>query len=453
MSEPLTVDLVFQAIDRSRDGTVSFVKQIESVDQVIRQTTERSRGGEAGGLEPNVTRLDSMVSRLTNRLIGAQGVKLGIDAITLGIRVWKYETTKLTSPLDTVLENHIKINDSVKELVRDVPFVGRAIARMMDAFGDDDKLKQVAETLKSVEASTAATFLSLRRGVFDVQKMQMEVDDSPKSETMGVDAAKAQQARQDEIAALKKKVADAKEVISEKQKMEDSAAQKAYRMQGLEELATYRPKEAYLDRTESERARKEVLDPAENALRAKESDDAIRRGIEKNAIEKQQFEEMDNDLALQVKRYREKTEWETEQNQRLEELKAKQIEDRVEREKELINIKYNYEEKRARDAGMNIDSLERQRAIELEGVKPDEKKKSNSRVNDHFNDRRQGSGFSAEELQFAPGSGLNYGYQDKAERHRQTQVDLLKKILQSNQRLLQSIRAPGVGNPPLFGYS
>jgi hypothetical protein len=367
MSTPLSVDILFNAVDTSRNATMSFMKQIESVDSAM-QNLSRKTGGESAASGGGDT-ASRIFAGLTNRMLIVEGLQVGMNLANIAMRMHQYEATKATAPLGEVLKKHQEIHDAARGLIRDLPFIGQTAARVMDVFGNSDGLKRVADLVERVHQSTAATMESLRSGIFDIRRMEAENAGAAGSELSGITAEEAQQKRRDEIAAKKKAVEDGKQAVAEKRKQEDADALAGYKAQGLEEYGSYRPKEAFLDRTESERIQKEIVDPAEKALREKEMDDARRRGIEAARIEKQKELETQNERDRQQKLLKEKDTWETQQARRIEELKARQIEDREQRERELINIRYKYEMQQARESGMNADLLEQQRQMELAGVK------------------------------------------------------------------------------------
>jgi hypothetical protein len=54
-----SVDILYNAIDNSRTGTLSFVKQLESVDRAVSQVAGKAGGGGGADAEATPGRLDS----------------------------------------------------------------------------------------------------------------------------------------------------------------------------------------------------------------------------------------------------------------------------------------------------------------------------------------------------------------------------------------------------------
>jgi len=125
--------------------------------------------------------------------------------------------------------------------------------------------------------------------------------------------------------------------------------------------------------------------------------------------------------------------WERDQRQRVEELNAQKIKDKVEREKKAIEIKYRYEIQKAREAFHDTKLLEEQRRLELAGVKPDEIK-----------GRSHPPGKTpAEEVRFMSGAygyGMEYNPVVDMVRNTKTQVEVLNKILRTQEQILLHMR-------------
>jgi len=444
MGTSYAVDIIFQAIDQSQRGTTSFLRQIEQVDSAIKRTTAGGgAGGAAGG--GSTSSVDSLFAGLSSRLMAVAAMRVGIDAVTAGFKMWQYESMKLTAPLDEVLKKHIEINTATQNMVRDIPFIGRAAARMMEAFSDTEGLKHVASLLDGVQKSTERTFESIRKGVYEIQRMKLENIGAPGSEIKAVDIQAQRATRQEEIDRLKKEVETAKRGIREKEEIETRAART--KSIGYNILHLTKPGEINvpIDRTESERAKKEKLAPAQEALRQKEAEDTQFRASEKDRLTRMRKEEGEQRLAVQQKEMERRNKergdelsWERDQRQRAEELEAAQIKDKGEREKKTIEIKYRYEIQKAREAFHDTSLLEEQRRLELAGVKPDEIK-----------GRSHPSGKTpAEDVRFMSGAyGYNAGYDPAAQtaRHAGTQVELMQKMNRKFDELIHLVRGqPGV---------
>jgi len=438
MGTPYAVDIIFQAIDQSQRGTTSFLRQIKQVDSAIKRTTA---GGGMGGAAAGgpTSSVDQLFAGLSSRMAVVTAMRVGIDLVTVGFKMWQYESMKLKAPLDEVLKKHIEINEAVENIVRDIPLIGRAAARMMEAISNTAGLKHVVSLLDEVRKSTERTFESIRKGIYDIRRMQLENIGAPGSAIKAVDIEAQRAGRKEELAALEKEVEKGREAVRLKRKMEgEGEPRPPLSPLGLYP-AYYNPAAAAQarDRTESERAKKEILGPAQEALRKKQAEDAQRRIEEDKALARMRTEEGEQRLAVQQKEMERRNKergdelsWERDQRQRAEELEASQIKDKVEREKKAIEIKYRYEIQKAREAFHDTKLLEEQRRLELAGVKPDEIK-----------GRSHPSGKTpAEDVRFMSGAyGYNAGYDPAVQtaNHTKTMAEAINRMNRNIEQLLR----------------
>jgi len=442
MGTPYAVDIVFQAIDQSQRGTSSFLRQIEQVDSAIKRTTATAGVGAGGAAAGGPTSsVDRLFTGLTQRTLAVAGLRMGIDAVTVGFKIWQYESMKLKAPLDEVLRKHIEINEATSHIVRDIPFIGRAAARMMEAFGNTAGLKHVVSLLDEVRKSTERTFESIRKGVYDIRRMQLENIGAPGSAIKAVDIEAQRAGRKEELAALEKEVEKGREAVRLKREMEGEGEPRPPLSPSGLYPAYYNPAAAAQarDRTESERAKKEILGPAQEALRKKQAEDAQRRIEEEKTLARMRKEEgektFNKNIELLHKGMEEKRKEimeERDQMQSVERLRANLIKDRGAREKEQIDIKYKFEIQRAKDAGKSIAMLEEMRRLELLGIEPEKRTPT-----------RPGK-TPAEDVRFMSGAygyGIEYNPVVDMFRNTKTQVDVLNKILRTQEQILLHMRS------------
>ena len=464
MGTPYAVDIIFQAIDQSQRGTTSFLRQIEQVDSAIKRTTAASgmgggAGGEAGGGRSAV---DQVFSGLTNRLLGVAGLRAGVDAVTVGIRIWQYESTKLKAPLDEVLRKHININEAISQIVRDIPFIGQVAARLMDVFSHTEFLKESRVIFTDLDKMTermATSIESMRR---DIIKMRLENAGAPASEIALKDIQYARKDSEKDLINKRAEVEKARKAYHEMQKIERETPRRI----APQQMGFFAKKTEYLpvDTTKSDKerikfdaARKELKELEETTRKYYDRMEVDRvakmRKEEEVKLRKTRTEEGEQRLGVQQKEMERRNKergdelsWERDQRQRVEELNAQKIKDKVEREKKAIEIKYRYEIQKAREAFHDTKLLEEQRRLELAGVKPDEIK-----------GRSHPPGKTpAEEVRFVSGAyGYNAGYDPAMQtaRHAGTQVELMQKMNRKFDELIQIIRGQPTNSLRLSNFS
>lgn len=439
------VDVVFEAFDKSAATFEDIKDRMIALEQLNKRVGGQAAGGgeTAGGMVQSAAGLDGMMNKLIGRFAGVAGIRMGIDAVVAGIKIWQFETSKLNDPITKVLEKQIAAEDSVKAILRDIPFVGSAVVRLMDAFDDNRGAKELLKDVQEIENTIQRTASQIKAMSWDTSQSMMKSFGFPESSVAESAIAKAREKRQEEIKAAEKAMFDAREAVKNMQKREDDAAVLITMMNSVGMTGmTVSPPEIEPDRTMSEKLRRETLEPAEKAYQERVAQEAQAQQAEEMQLEQMRRQEAKAAQDEQDKQFQTAAENEDKLHQktmdnlrRIDELRARQIRDSLTREKELINIKYDYEIQRAREAGENTGILDLMRQIELAGLdKPG---------------RLNGKGLAAEEVRYmggAYGSGPSavVQYQRDATGLMRRQADLLLKIDRGIQRMIQL--AAGRGN-------
>jgi hypothetical protein len=446
---PYSVDILYNAIDNSRMGTLSFLKQIESVDRAV-QSVEA--GGKQSGVETRGDTSDRFFAGLTKRFLAVEALQAGMHGVSIAANLWNYEQSKVTNSLSRSLDQQMKIRESVYGLVRDLPFVGRLAVEVFDAFrGGKAPLEQMKNLVENIERSLVRSGEVLDRMRSGNRLMELENRGAPASEKEADSVQNARKAREKELRDAAVNVGTANTAYQIQRKREEDAAAMRSAMAntyalGPSDFVTYDP-----DRTESNKAA-EKLKQAQRRLADLQAEENRARVNEQDRINKMRSDEAAKAAAEREKKFEDERkkgieiyDWNRDQSQRIEELQARQVKGRSEREKKEIEIKYKYEIQRAREAGRDIRYLEEQRRIELEGVTPDSRP----------GQMRSGSGFPAQEMRFANNSrgyGAENNYQRDIAGNSKRQSELLKKLNQGMDRLVQAIISPQNNRPMLSDY-
>jgi len=437
-------------------------------------------------------------SLLTRGLTLGTAVKVGEYAAIAAYRMWGVEQEKVKGNYVGILQAELKLNDALRDTVRAIPIIGRGAAAMMEAFGNDEALKNSIKLFEHMQATIEQAKKDTEDMLFNAKILGMQNAGRPQSEIEAAQFERIGEGRGKSIEALKEELAVNQKNLQVMIEIENAAAKFKSAISDIPE-GGYSPdvigvepdrQKSNLILSENAELQKQINDredafaeeqmvqagriyKVETEEKAKkqaaiskrfdwETDQEyklseLKLGLIDNELEKQrqsiklQYDEKikaardkgyDDSAIIEQQKVEEqlldkgKVDWEKKQLDTIAEMEMGYIKDKTEREKAAINFKYDLAVRRAKELGMATDSIERQRAIALDqlGMGKSEKIQRNAMTEDRFM-RYQGTS----------GAVQPYDYAQKTAAAAEKQVSQGERMINLLQRITDQTKSGSGG--------
>lgn len=295
--------------------------------------------------------------RLGGALIGFKGVQAAEFGIVAGYRAWQVEQAKVSGNYTDILGAELKLNDALRDTVRSIPYIGKGIAAMMEAFGNDEQLKNSIKLFEHMQTTIEQAKKDTEDMLFNAKIMAMQAAGRPQSEIEAAQFERIGEGRQKTLEALK-------EELKLKQKnlqieIERVDAERRYGIPTtLQELKTGLI--APPNRSEIEKLREKVAE-LQKQIAEREKAVPVVQAAEEQRLKKVRADEEEKRKTEAKKRF----DWNADQEYKLHELNLGFIDNKLEREKAAINLRYDEELKRAKELGYAASGIEARRSVEF----------------------------------------------------------------------------------------
>jgi len=427
----------------------------------------------------------------------ATAVRMGEYAAIAAYRAWGVEQEKVEGNYVGILQAELKLNDAMRDTLRAIPYIGRGAAAMMEAFGNDEGLRNSIKLVEELRDMTAQAAKAAKEWSFNARITGMQAAGRPASEIEALKIEQGAGGRQERIDELNKKIEATKQKLAEQLKREDAKAKgidtlnRIYVETGMMPPENYGPTEpdregsktlraeiaaSQKERAGLEKSNREVAASDEQRLSTlKRSEaDKISKSDEANIHKLNELKislidsEVERARAAVEEKYRveitearkaglhlieidemrkleltkidqdvtsKRADWEKSQQDKIAEMQLGFIKNKTEREIAAINLKYDLEIRKARESGMSTDSIERQRTIALELAAMVGPKSDRGPRFDERNMFRFGNG----------AGGQTVDYTQKTAASAEKQVSQIEKTNQLLQRIADQTKPNGGG--------